>query len=94
MAGGAWGLETGVLRMTHDAAISRLLRYALVVAGSCFPPEIMCSVNTQIVNIAAREIGGLGRSARIESLPFATGASAIFNLYIGHMPVSEPPIAP
>ena len=44
-----WGLEIGVLKMTHDAIITSLLRYALVLTGSCFPPDLLKRTNTQII---------------------------------------------
>ena len=53
VAGTKWGLEVGVLKMTHDAVITSLLRYALVVTGSCLPPDLFRRANTQIINKAA-----------------------------------------
>ena len=79
-----WGMDTGVMKMTHDAVITSLLRYALTITGSCIPPDLMRKLNTQIVNIAARKISTLSRSTRIESLHLATGTSTILNLYIKH----------
>ena len=69
-AGHHWRLETGFLRTTRDAVAPSLLRYALTVTGSCYSPDLMRSVNTQIVNIGERKIGGASRSARIASLHF------------------------
>ena len=82
VANSAWGVEVGVLKMTHDAVIVSLPRGALTATGSCYPPDIMRSVKTQIVNIAARKIGGLSRGARIEALHFTVGTATIFNLYV------------
>ena len=79
-----WGMDTGVMKMTHDAVITSLLRYALTITGSCMPPDLMRKLNTQIVNIARRKTGMLSRSARIESLHLATGTSTILNLYARH----------
>ena len=70
--------------MTHDAVIGSLLRYALTFTGSCFPPYLMKRINTQIVNIAARRIGDLSRSTRIESLHYTVGTTTIYNLYVRH----------
>ena len=84
VAGTKWGLEVGVLKMTHDAVIISLLRYALVVTGSCLPPDLMRRLNTQVVNVAARKIGGLSRSTRIESLHFSVGTTTVYNLYVKH----------
>ena len=84
VAGYKWGLETGILRMTHDAVIGSLLRYALVLTGSCLPPDLLRKINTQVVNIAARKVGGLSRSARIESLHYTVGTTTVYNLYVRH----------
>ena len=54
VVGDAWGLKTGILVMTHDAGVARLVRYAPVVTGSCLPPGPMRSVISQIVNVVAR----------------------------------------
>ena len=70
--------------MTHDAVITSLLRYALVITGSCFPPDLLRRINTEVVNIVARKIGGLSRSTRIESLHLVVGAAAIYDLYVRH----------
>ena len=39
------GLEVGPLKMARDAVINSLLRHALVVAGSCFPPNQLSRIN-------------------------------------------------
>ena len=36
-----WGVEVRALKITHDAVIGSLLRYALVVTGSCYPGDLM-----------------------------------------------------
>ena len=72
-----WRLEIGLLKMTRDAGISSLLRYALVATGSCYSPDLIRSAN-------ARKIGGAARSARSESLHFSAGTDAIYNLYARH----------
>ena len=79
-----WRLEIGLLKMTRDAGISSLLRYALVVTGSCYPPDLIRSANRRIANIAAGKIGGAARSARSESLHFTVGTDAIYNLDVRH----------
>ena len=63
VASSRWGLEVGVLRMTHDALLGSLLRYALAVAGSCLPPDLSQKIDTRLVDIAAREILGVDRTA-------------------------------
>ena len=36
-----WGLESGVLRMTHSAAAVSLIQCELIVTGSCLPPDLI-----------------------------------------------------
>ena len=38
-----WGLDTSVLRITHDSIINSLLSYGWVVSGSCFPEDLLHS---------------------------------------------------
>ena len=80
----SWGLEVGVLKMTHDAVIVSLMRYALTVTGSAYPPDLMRKMTTRIANITSRQIGGLSRSARIEALHFSVGTHTFQNLYVMH----------
>ena len=40
VAGSRWGLEVGVLSMTHDALMGSLLRYALAMTGAHLPPDL------------------------------------------------------
>ena len=82
VAGYTWGLETGALRMTHDAVIGSLLRYALTFTGSCLPPDLMERINTQVVNIAARRIGALDKHTRIEAMHFIAGTMSSSSGYI------------
>ena len=70
--------------MTRDAEADSLLRHALAVTGSCFAPDLRRRINTQVVNVAARGIRGHSRSARIESLHFAGGATAAYKSYVKH----------
>ena len=77
-----WGLETGVLRMTLSAVIVSLIRYGLTVLGNCLPPDMMANMETVIMHPAARRVGGLDRSARIEDLHFPAGTSSCKNLYV------------
>ena len=79
-----WGLEVGAHQITHDAVIKSLLRYALAVTGSAFPPDLVRRVNAQIINIAARRIGGVRRNARIESLRLIMNTATFVNLYLPH----------
>ena len=82
-----WGLEVGTLHITHNAVINSLLRYALTVTGSVFPPDLVRKLNTQIINAAARKIGGVSRTARIESLHFVMNTATFLNLYVPHCAV-------
>ena len=84
VARSSWGLEWGVLRMTHDAVITSLMRYALCIVGSCLPTDLFRKLDTMIVNIAARKIGGLNRTVRIESLHFLSGTKSMSNLFAIH----------
>ena len=70
--------------MTHDAVITSLLRYALSLVGSCLPSDLFRKVDTMIVNVAARKIGGLSRTTRIESLHFLAGTFSMSNLFAIH----------
>ena len=79
-----WGLDTGVLRVTHDALITSLLRYALIVVGSCLPDDLMNKLDTRVVNIASRKIAGLPYITRIESLHFIADTQSVRNLYRQH----------
>ena len=46
------------------------------------PPNLLNRINTQVVNIAARWIGGLSRSARKKVLHYVVSTSAINNVYV------------
>ena len=70
--------------MSHDALVASLLGCAPTVTGSCYPPGLACSINTQVVNIVARKIGGLSRSARIETLRHVAGTFSIQKLNVRH----------
>ena len=76
------GLEAGVLEMTHEAVITYLLRYALVAAGSCIPPDLFRRVNTREVNVASRKVGGLGRPTQFKSLHFTAETATFAHLYV------------
>ena len=80
----SWGLETSVLRITHDALLTSLLRYGLVLVGSCCPDDLANRVDTAIINTAARKISGLPLSTRIEVLHFLAGTFSYRNLYVQH----------
>ena len=84
LAKARWGLEVGVQKMARDSVIGSILRYGLVLTGSCFPPDLMRKMNTQILNISARKVGGIARTARIESLHFVTEVMSFYNMYAVH----------
>ena len=77
-----WGLEMTILRLTHDALITSLLRYAMVVVGSCAPDDLINRIDTTIINVAARRISRLPLSTRIETLHFLSGTNSYRNMYI------------
>ena len=80
----SWVLGTPILRVTHDALISILLRYGLAVLGSCAPDDLINRLETQVINIASRRITGLPINARIEALHFEAGTHSMRNLYPTH----------
>ena len=57
-----WGLEIGVLQITHDAIITSVLRFGLVMLDSCFPHDLADKIDTCIANVAARKVCGLDPS--------------------------------
>ena len=82
-----WGLETSVLRITHDALISSILRYGLTIVGSCCPDDLANRIDVAIINVAARRVSGLPLSTRIEVLHFISGTHSYRNLYVQHCAV-------
>ena len=79
-----WGLGHTVLSVTHDALVSSLLRYAMVITGSCYPGDLVDRVDVAIINTAARKISGLHYSTRLEVLHFLAGTNLFRNLYSHH----------
>ena len=63
-----WGLKTNVLRQTHVALLISIMRYALPTVGSGLYEADFRRIETKHVNVAARRIVGIGRSARRETL--------------------------
>ena len=72
------------MHIKRNAVITSLLRYALVKTGSTFPPDLVRKVHTQITNVAARTIGGVRRTARLECLHFTMQNMPSMNLYVAH----------
>ena len=59
--------------MTHIAVLFSLIRYGLIVIGSCLPPDLMAHLETRVVNTAARRIEGMDNPTRIEAPYFLAG---------------------
>ena len=78
------GLEWGVLEMTHDAVITSLRKNALSVTGSCLPTDLFRKVDSMIANVAARKVGGISRTVRIESIRLLSGTMSMSNLFAIH----------
>ena len=78
----SWGLETTILKVTHDALLTSLFRYGLVLVGSCVPDDLLNKLDTQVINVAARSICAADRSMGIETLHFATGTHSFRNQYV------------
>ena len=74
-----WGLEWGVLKMTHDSVICSLLRYAQGFVGFYLLQDLFEKMDTRIINVAARKISELELSARIDSLHFLSGTWSYSN---------------
>ena len=70
--------------MTYDAVIVSLMRYAIGFVASCLPGDLFRKPDTMIINIAARKLGGLGRTTRIEAVRFLSGTLSMSNLYAIH----------
>ena len=77
-----WGLETNILRTTHNALLVNLTRYGLASTGSSMYESTFRQLDTRDHNIPARRIVGLGPSARIETLFHTAGILNVRNLYL------------
>ena len=84
MAKTTWGLETGVLRITHNAIITSLLRYALTLIGSTSPDDLVNRIDAAIINAAARKVTGLPTPTRIGILHLIADTQSFRNLFIQH----------
>ena len=84
MARTSWGLDASVLRVTHDALMTSLLRYGLVFTGPGFPDDLMNRIDTGVINVASRRITGLPRITRKKAPHFALGTHSIRNLSTEH----------
>ena len=79
-----WGLDTRVLKVTRDALLVSLLRYALTFVGLCLPDDLVRKMDVQVINAASRRITGLPYTTRIEVLHFIAGTRSHRNLYSQH----------
>ena len=77
-----WGLETGILRATHNALLVSLTRYGFVTVGSGAYESDMKTLETRHTNLAARRVLGLGTTARLETLFATADLLSAHNLYI------------
>ena len=62
------GIEVGVLRSTHGALITSLVRYGLAVAGGFASEQLLNRLEVHYANIAARRITVVSTAARLEVL--------------------------
>ena len=69
------------MRITADALVTSLLRYGLGTYGSGAYEQCLRKIDTCVVNVVARKVLGVGRSARLPILHATAGAQAMRNLY-------------
>ena len=48
-AGQSLGLDASVLRITHNAVVSSLVRYGLLVIGSCIPDDLANKIRADLI---------------------------------------------
>ena len=82
LASTTWGLEAGVLRSTHIALITSLIRYGFTTYGGHIYEKLMDRLDVQVSNIAARRITGVHKSARLEVLMPTAGLISARNMFI------------
>ena len=80
----SWGLGTGLLRVTHSAVITSILRYGLAVLGSCMPPDLFDKLGTCVADVAARRVTVLLRRPRIGTLRIPAATQPYADLYVTH----------
>ena len=76
-----WGLETRLLKAAGDALLIGLLRYALAETGASVSEKTMNRIEPNKVNILARRVFGVNRTARLPILHALSGMISIRNLY-------------
>ena len=64
--------------------MTSLLRYGVIVTGSCLPDDLVNRLDTAVINTAARRINGLPLSTRIETLHFLSNTHSMRNMYVQH----------
>ena len=79
-----WGPGNGSAADDPWTTIVSPLRAGVVVAGSCYPPDRVAKMETEITNIAARQIGGLGPTTCIEAAHAIPGTTSYKNSQITH----------
>ena len=57
-----------ILKATHDAVISSLIWYGLLIFGSCLPEDLVNRLDVQVINSAARRISRHPMTTRVETL--------------------------
>ena len=73
-----------MLRLTCEALAVSLLRYGLTIVGSGLSDKAMSGLDTCVLNIMARKISGVPRTARVSVLRAVSGALSAHNLFIQH----------
>ena len=76
-----WGLDTAIIKITHDALITSFVRFGLIMVGSCLPDDLDNRMDTQIIDHAAKSIVRLPFPTRIEPPHFLAGTQSSRNLY-------------
>ena len=84
VASQSWGLVVGMLRLTGEALVISLLRYCFAVVGSGLPESLFRRIDNQVINPLARQIAGVGPSARIPVLHAVSGLYFAHNLFTQH----------
>ena len=77
-----WGLESSILRTTHNALLVSLTRYGLVAMGSGAYEADLRSLEVRHTNVAARRVLGVGATARLGTLFSTSDLLPARNLYL------------
>ena len=79
LARSTWGLETGLFRATHSTLLTSLMRYGMRVVDSGAREKASGEMGARSINVSARRITGISRSARLEVLFMAAGSWSVQN---------------